>query len=195
MYQLLEKERYHREANFFFYIYNNYSTYLANLKQSLNSYVKIEESSVPITEIKISNDARKIIVNADFASKSSFWSRMYFLPENVYDYRFFFRIALYKKKMDSRFSRISLSFEPEQAGGSRAIDIFSVRGKCNRFIYALLDSDVDSPFCEIRKDSTAGKFLENFKSKKPKFVKGSITGPFTFATSIVEKPKKSIFYN
>jgi len=115
----------------------------------------------------LGHGTQKIVVNANFASKASFWGKVSFLPENVYDYRFYLRIALYKKNLDARFRGVSLSFEPEQAGGSRAIDIFSIRGRDCRFIFALLDSDLNSPFDSLRKDSTAGKFKEKFSPDVP----------------------------
>lgn len=38
-------------------------------------------------------------------------------------------------------------------------------------------------------------FLTQLKNHKPKFVKGSITGPFTFSTSICEKDGKCAYYS
>ena len=43
--------------------------------------------------------------------------------------------------------------------------------------------------------STLPIFLKKLKETKPKFVKGQITGPFTFGTSIVDRDKKCIFYD
>lgn len=38
-------------------------------------------------------------------------------------------------------------------------------------------------------------FLKNIEENKPKFVKGHITGPFTWGTSICDQDKKCIFYD
>ncbi len=38
-------------------------------------------------------------------------------------------------------------------------------------------------------------FLEKLAAGKPEFVKGQITGPFTFATSLVDREKKCAFYD
>jgi len=38
-------------------------------------------------------------------------------------------------------------------------------------------------------------FLKKLGATKPKFVKGQITGPFTFGTSLVDREKKCIFYD
>jgi len=43
--------------------------------------------------------------------------------------------------------------------------------------------------------STLPIFLEKIKETKPAFVKGQITGPFTFGTSLVDREKKCIFYD
>ena len=38
-------------------------------------------------------------------------------------------------------------------------------------------------------------FLEKLKQTKPKFVKGQVTGPFSFGTSLVDREKKCVFYD
>lgn len=43
--------------------------------------------------------------------------------------------------------------------------------------------------------STLLIFLKKLAEAKPKFVKGQITGPFTFGTSLVDREKKCIFYD
>jgi methionine synthase II (cobalamin-independent) len=43
--------------------------------------------------------------------------------------------------------------------------------------------------------STLPIFLKKLKETKPAFVKGQITGPFTFGTSLVDREKKCIFYD
>jgi len=43
--------------------------------------------------------------------------------------------------------------------------------------------------------STLPIFLKKLDESKPKFVKGQITGPFTFCTSLVDREKKCIFYD
>lgn len=43
--------------------------------------------------------------------------------------------------------------------------------------------------------STMPYFLEKLRETKPAFVKGQITGPFTFGTSLVDREKKCIFYD
>ncbi len=43
--------------------------------------------------------------------------------------------------------------------------------------------------------STMPFFLEKLKETKPTFVKGQITGPFTFGTSLVDREKKCVFYD
>lgn len=49
----------------------------------------------------------------------------------------------------------------------------------------------------ISKDycSTLPLFLNKLKETKPAFVKGQITGPFTFGTSVVDREKKCILYD
>ncbi len=38
-------------------------------------------------------------------------------------------------------------------------------------------------------------FLKRLKETKPKYVKGQVTGPFTFGTSLVDREKKCVFYD
>lgn len=48
---------------------------------------------------------------------------------------------------------------------------------------------------EINYSSTFSKFIELVKKHKPKYAKGQIVGPFTLATSLVDKEGKCAFYD
>ncbi len=49
---------------------------------------------------------------------------------------------------------------------------------------------ISNDFC-----SSLPLFLEKLKETKPAFVKGQITGPFTYCTSLVDREKKCAFYD
>lgn len=142
--------------NFFYYIYQNYSTYLSGLKDNLKNYIKIENRPVEIEKKSINNDKCCTIVNQQIAVKSTFWQSVAFLPENIRDYRFFSRIALFKKHRI--YDKIKYSFTREQGQGSRAVDTFNCRCKEKKFIFALIDNDISKPDGEIIENSTADKF-------------------------------------
>lgn len=147
------------------YIYQHYSTYLAGFKNRLTNYVRIELVSNEISRSAIGEDKCVTIVNLNFAERTSFWQSVAFLPENIRDYRFFTRIACYKK--DAIYKAIRYSFVREQGQGSRAIDTYECRCSEKRFIFALIDNDISAPNTGIKKDSTADKFLKSKYKNAP----------------------------
>jgi len=151
--------------NFFYYIYQNYSTYLSGLKENLKNYIKIEKSSKKIEKKILSDEKCCTIVNQQLAVNSTFWQSVAFLPENIRDYRFFSRIALFKKHKN--YDKIKYSFTREQGQGSRAIDTYEYRCRENKFIFALIDNDISKPNGKIIKDSTADKFNKSKYIKSP----------------------------
>ena len=147
------------------YIYQHYSTYLAGFKNRLTNYVRIELDSKEISRSAIGGNKCVTIVNLDFAEQTSFWQSVAFLPENIRDYRFFTRIAYYKK--DAIYKSIRYSFVREQGQGSRAVDTYECRCSEKRFIFALIDNDISDPNAGIKKDSTADKFLKSKYKNAP----------------------------
>ena len=147
------------------YIYQHYSTYLAGFKNRLTNYVRIELDSKEISRSAIGGNKCVTIVNLDLAEQTSFWQSVAFLPENIRDYRFFTRIAYYKK--DAIYKSIRYSFVREQGQGSRAVDTYECRCSEKRFIFALIDNDISDPNAGIKKDSTADKFLKSKYKNAP----------------------------
>lgn len=143
----------------YYHIYQHYSTYLAGFKKRLSNFVRIEPCSNEITRKTIKGNKCVTTVNLDFAEQTSFWQSTAFLPENIRDSRFFTRIACYKK--DKIFDNIKYSFTREQGQGSRAIDTYECRCAEKKFIFALIDNDISNPNASVKKDSTAGKFLNS----------------------------------
>lgn len=144
----------------YYYIYQHYSTYLAGFKNRLTNYVRVEPCSKEILRTTIGIGKYITTVNLNFAERTSFWQSVAFLPENIRDYRFFTRIACYKK--ETIYKEIKYSFIREQGQGSRAVDTYECRCSEKKFIFALIDNDISNPDAGIATDSTADKF---FKSK------------------------------
>ena len=149
----------------FCHIYQNYSTYLAGLKNQLQNYIRIENTTKDIERVKISDEKYVTIVSLDVANRLPFWESVCFLPENIRDYRFFLRIANYKK--EPKYDKIKFSLRREQGQGSRAIDTYICRCSEKNFIFALLDNDISKPGEAIRPNSTAYKFLNSVYKDSP----------------------------
>ena len=132
---------------------------MSGLKEKLKNYIRIDLGTNLITKSKLDDDKYLTIVNENLAEKTTFWQSVCFLPENIRDYRFFSRIACFKK--DRNYDRIKYSFTCEQGNGSRAIDTYNCRCSENKFIFALIDNDISKPGGSIIKDSTADKFKKS----------------------------------
>lgn len=162
-------EKKHRTeiACFYRYIYDNYSTYLTSLKSSVDEIVLIT-TEVSGVERKEKGEKISIYVGIETASNMNFWDNPLFLPENIVDCRYFVRIACYLKQKERLYDKIKFCFDPGQGAGGRTIDTFVRNCKENKFIFAILDNDVDSPAFAIRDHSTAKSFMDFDKSPYPK---------------------------
>ncbi len=141
------------QKKFFNYIYLNFSTYLAGLKESIDSYIVIE--NIPERIIK---DGKKIIVNVNFAARIEFWNPVCFLPENIIDRRYFLRIAYYEKEKHRNLAHIEFSLNPDQGAGGRTIDTYKCRCDDEKFILAVLDTDRVYPGQPLIPGSNAEQF-------------------------------------
>lgn len=151
--------------NFFYYIYENYSTYLPGFKEKLSNYIRIDICSTVIEKKELSKNKYITVVNQELAEKTTFWQSVCFLPENIRDYRFFSRIACFKK--EGNYDKIKFAFTREQGQGSRAIDTYNCRCSENKFIFALLDNDISKPGENIKINSTAWKFKNSPYNTSP----------------------------